>query len=64
MDLERQDGDYGATVCASVIKEDGIGKKCVADNGMAFGNAAGDFFVSGWSGRRKVRSDWEMAAFF
>lgn len=22
------------------------------------------FFCSGWSGRRKVRSDWEMAAFF
>lgn len=21
-------------------------------------------FCSGWSGRRKVRSDWEMAAFF
>ena len=23
----------------------GLEKKCVADNGMAFGNAAGDFFV-------------------
>ena len=34
------------TVCAVGYKRwMGLEKKCVADNGMAFGNAAGDLFV-------------------
>ena len=35
---------YDDTVCAVGYKRwMGLEKKCVADNGMAFGNAAGDF---------------------
>ena len=41
-----RNGAYNDTVCAVGYKRwMGLEKKCVADNGMAFGNAAGDFFV-------------------
>ena len=41
-----RNGAYDDTVCAVDYKRwMGLEKKCVADNGMAFGNAAGDFFV-------------------
>ncbi len=48
----------------------GLEKKCVADNGMAFGNAAGDFFVldgaaderCGRTGRWQLFSDhWVLS---
>ena len=49
----------------SVIKDGWDWKKSVLQiTVLAFGNAGRGFFCSGWSGRRKVRSDWEMAAFF
>ena len=41
-----RNGAYDDTVCAVDYKRwMGLEKKCVADNGMAFGNAAGDSFV-------------------